>query len=206
VRSRVELVARMLQGAGATVDDSARPGFSPEHTHEVYQILLQATMAARSPAADYEKLRARAAALDPDDTSPPARVLRAQTASFRDWAAANEMRHQLRWKWHEFFQRHDVLLAPIMPTAAFEHDHRPFGERTIAVDGRDYPYFQQVFWAGLSGVAYLPSTVVPTGLNDAGLPIGVQIIGPEYGDLVTIRVAALLEEAGLRFVPPPHCP
>jgi amidase len=206
VRGRVDLVARMLHDAGAMIDETARPDFSSAHSHEVYQTLLQSTMASRAAAADYEKLRTRVAALDPDDFSPTAKVLRAQAASFRDWSASNEMRHQLRWRWHEFFERYDVVLAPIMPTAAFEHDHRPFGERTITIDGSRYPYFQQVFWAGLSGVAYLPSTVVPTGLDDAGLPVGLQIIGPEYSDLVTIGVAALLEEAGLRFVPPPHCP
>jgi amidase len=206
VRGRIDLVTRMLRDAGASVDEKARPDFTAAHSHAVYQTLLQSTMAARAPAADYEKLRSRVAALSPGDTSPAATVLRAQAASFRDWTAANEMRHQLRWRWHEFFANYDVVLAPIMPTAAFPHDHRPFGERTITIDGRDYPYFQQVFWAGLSGVAYLPSTVIPTGLNGDGLPIGVQIIGPEYGDLITIAVAQQLEQAGLRFVPPPHCP
>ena len=46
-----------------------------------------------------------------------------------------------------------------------------------------------MFWAGLTGVAHLPSTVIPTGLNKDGLPIGVQIVGPEYGDLITIGIA-----------------
>jgi amidase len=206
VRDRVDLVASMLKDAGASIDDQARPAFSSADSHDVYQNLLQATLTARAPAAEYEKLRTRVAGLSPDDHSPGAKVLRSQTASFRDWAASNEQRHQLRWLWHEFFQRYDIVVAPIMPTAAFPHDHRAFGERTITIDHREYPYFQQVFWAGLSGVVYLPSTVVPTGLNDAGLPIGVQIIGPEYGDLTTIGVASLLEDAGLKFLPPPHCP
>jgi amidase len=91
----------------------------------------------------------------------------------------------------------------MMPTAAFPHDHRPFGERTLLVDNDERPYFEQVFWAGLSGVSFLPSTVIPTGLNEAGLPIGVQIIGPEFSDLITIGVARALEAEGFRFTPPP---
>ena len=91
---------------------------------------------------------------------------------------------------------------PIMPTAAFAHDHRPFGERTILVDSDERPYFEQVFWAGLTGVAHLPSTVIPTGLNKDGLPIGVQIVGPEYGDLITIGIAEELERLGFEFTPP----
>ena len=89
-----------------------------------------------------------------------------------------------------------------MPTAAFAHDHRPFGERTILVGDDERPYFEQVFWAGLTGVAYLPSTVIPTGLNKDGLPIGVQIVGPEYGDLITIGIAEELERLGFAFTPP----
>ncbi len=203
VRSRVEQVAHMLEDAGARVDREARPDFDPAHSHDVYQNLLQATMATRIPQKDYESLRQRLAELDPDDLSPAAKVLRAQVSSFRDWSASDEARHKLRWKWHQFFQRYDVLLTPIMPTAAFPHDHRPFGQRTIEVDGREYPYFQQVFWAGLTGVAFLPSTVIPTGLSEAGLPIGLQIVGAEYSDLLTIGVARLLEAAGCQFVPPP---
>lgn len=204
VRHRVERVAALLADAGASIDHAARPAFSSSHSHEVYQSLLQPTMASRLPQDEYDRLKARADGLDAGDDSPGARVLRAQVASFRDWSESNEARHKLRWHWHDFFQRFDVMLAPVMPTSAFPHDHRPFGERTIEIEGREHPYFQQVFWAGLTGVAYLPSTVVPTGLDDAGLPIGIQIIGPEYSDLVTVGVARLLESAGCAFVPPPR--
>jgi amidase len=203
VRRRIERVAQLLKDGGAILNDEARPDFTAEHTHGVYQQLLQATMAARMPVDDYRGLQRRVAELDPADDSPTARALRAQVATFRDWTTSSEARHHLRWKWHQFFQNHDMLLAPIMPTAAFPHDQRPFGERTIRVDEKEYPYFQQVFWAGLTGVAYLPSTVIPTGLTDDGLPVGVQIAGPEYSDLITIGVARLLEAAGCQFVPPP---
>ncbi len=203
VRGRIDHVAGLLAERGASVDAHARPAFDPKQSHATYQTLLQATMVSRQPEADYRRLQQKAAELDPDDHSSGAEVLRAQVASFREWSAGNEARHKLRWQWHEFFKDYDVLLSPIMPTAAFPHDHRPFGERTIAVDNREYPYFQQVFWAGLTGVSFLPSTVVPTGLNADSLPIGVQIVGPEYSDLITIGVAGVLESAGCRFEPPP---
>jgi amidase len=51
-------------------------------------------------------------------------------------------------------------------------------------------------------VAFLPSTVIPTGLNKDGLPIGVQIVGPEFSDLVTIGIAQELERLGFDFTPP----
>ncbi len=203
VRDRVESVAAACRDAGASVDDQARPAFSSRHSHDVYQHLLQATMAARMPDEDYDSLKRYVATLDPEDDSETAKVLRAQVSSFKEWKHSDELRNKLRWAWHEFFRDHDVLITPIMPTAAFPHDQREFRERTIRVNNEERHYFEQVFWAGLTGVAYLPSTVIPTGLNREGLPIGVQIVGPEYGDLITIGVARELEAAGFRFEPPP---
>ncbi|NOX49660.1 MAG: amidase [Gammaproteobacteria bacterium] len=204
VEARVELVCQALQDAGARIDEDARPSFTSENSHDTYQNLLQATMAMRMPDEDYEGLKEYVAKLDPNDSSQGAKVLRAQVSSFKTWGQSNELRHHLRWSWHEFFKQYDVLITPIMATAAFEHDHSAFGDRKLMIDNQQRPYFEQVFWAGLTGVAYLPSTVIPTGLNDAGLPIGVQIVGPEYGDLITIGVAGELENIGFKFTPPPN--
>ena len=202
-KTRVDMVVQACKDAGATVNEEARPDFDSNHTHDTYQQLLQATMASGMPNDDYESLKRHVETLDPSDDSRSNRTLRAQVLSFKDWMQNNELREHLRWKWHLFFQEHDVLITPMMPTPAFPHDHREFGERTIMVDNQEIPYFDQVFWAGLSGVSYLPSTVIPTGLNSQGLPIGVQIVGPEYADLITIEVAKELEAAGFQFTPPP---
>ena len=202
IAARVDAVADTLRGLGAQVDFDARP-VDAKHTHFVYQYLLQATMSARLPEDRFARALAAVEELPADDDSLGATIARAQVARFRDWTANNERRTHLRWSWHEFFQRFDVVVAPIMATSAFPHDHRPFGERTVQVNGKPVGYFEQVFWAGLASVAYLPSTVVPTGPDADGLPIGVQIIGPEYGDRITIGVAELLEKEGFSFTPPP---
>jgi amidase len=202
VRQRVERTAAVLEKLGAHIDTQARPKFDEAHSHSTYQTLLQATLASRMPEADWLSLKAYVDTLAADDQSASALTLRAQVASFRDWSTANEARQQLRWRWHEFFADYDLVLMPIMPTAAFPHDHRDFGERTIRIDNDERPYFDQVFWAGLTGVSYLPSTVIPTGLNDAGLPIGLQLVGPELGDMITIGAAQVLEAEGFRFEAP----
>ena len=202
VAERVDAVAEALGRLGARVDYDARPVES-EHTHTVYQCLLQATMSARLPEDRYQSILRQVEELPAEDTSLAATIQRSQVARFRDWTANNELRTHIRWQWHSFFEGYDIVLAPVMATSAFPHDHRPFGERTVVVNGNAEPYFNQVFWAGLASVAYLPSTVIPTGPDQAGLPIGVQIIGPEYGDLITIGVAKLLEREGFAFTPPP---
>ena len=204
VSARVDAVAAALRQSGAQVDFDARP-VEAEHSHFVYQSLLQATMSARLPDDRYQAIQRQVEALPADDTSLAATIQRSQVARFREWSANNEKRTHLRWQWHEFFHRFDLVLAPVMATSAFPHDHKPFGERTVTVNGKKVPYFDQVFWAGLASVAYLPSTVIPAGPDANGLPIGVQIIGPEYGDLITIGVAKLLEDEGFAFAPPPAC-
>ena len=201
VAACVDAVAEALARLGAKVDTDARPVES-EHAHTVYQCLLQATMSARLPEDRYRAIERQVEELPADDTSLGATIQRSQVARFRDWTANNEKRTHIRWAWHSFFENHDIVLAPIMATSAFPHDHRPFGERTVMVNGSPTPYFNQVFWAGLASVAYLPATVIPAGQDAAGLPIGVQIIGPEYGDLITIGVAQLLESEGFAFKPP----
>ena len=202
VSASVDAVAKALEGLGASVDYDARPVES-EHTHTVYQCLLQATMSARLPEDRYRAIQRQVDELPADDQSLVATIQRSQVARFRDWTENNEKRTHLRWRWHEFFKRFDIVLAPVMATPAFPHDHRPFGERTVTVNGQQAPYFDQVFWAGLASVAYLPATVVPAGPAESGLPVGVQIIGPEYADLMTIGIAQLLEREGFGFTAPP---
>ena len=40
-----------------------------------------------------------------------------------------------------------------------------------------------------------PAATVCVGLTAAGLPVGLQLIGPQHGDLVVLRTAAALEAA-----------
>lgn len=86
---------------------------------------------------------------------------------------------------------------------AFPHDHTPISSRTLQVNADAQPYFRQLFWAGLITAPYLPSTVFPTGLSRAGLPIGVQAVGAEYHDRTTMELARLLANELGGFQPPP---
>lgn len=201
--SRVDAVAETIAKAGGVVDFDARPEFDADKAHSVYQGLLWATMGSRSTDADFAAMVAESEALEPENQSDGAQTLRKQVSRHRDYLIANNERTHTRWAWHAFFQEWDVLIAPMMSTPAFAHDHRRFGERSLSVDGEERPYFEQVFWAGLAIHSYLPSTVFPTGPGEEGLPIGLQIIGPQYGDLTTIALAGHLEAAGFAFQPPP---
>lgn len=202
VAAKVDAVAGALAAQGATVDFEARPAFASAHSHRLFSALLMSAMATRFGDDEFARLAAAAHALDPQDQGDAAQTLRAQTLSARDWGRVNEGRTRLRWAWQRFFERWDFVLAPIMPTTAFPHDHSAPHQRTIDIDGTAYPYFMQTFWAGLAGVSYLPATVLPAGPGPDGLPIGLQIIGPAYGDLRTIGLAQRLERMGFAFRAP----
>jgi amidase len=204
VQARVQAVAEFLAKKKARVSDTARPAIDTADAHRVYVFLLRAATAGRQSPEEFARNAEIARGLRPDDESYYARMTRANVAPHRDWLTANEARHQMRWRWAEFFRDYDLLLCPAAASVAFPHDHAgERHERTIPVNGRQVPTTDQLFWAGYSGVAFLPSTVAPAGFSRAGLPIGVQIVGPQYGDQTCIALARLLEREFQGFVPPP---
>ena len=61
----------------------------------------------------------------------------------------------------------------------------------------------QLVWAGLATMPLLPVTVVPAGRTAAGLPVGVQIMGPHAGDRTTLAAGACFEALMGGFIGPP---
>jgi amidase len=204
VQDGIQSVADTLATAGAKVSDRARPDFDMVEADRLFRHLLGAAMSGRTPDEAFRRNLERAATLASNDNSSKALGLRAATLHHRDWLIGNEARHKMRLKWAAFFKDFDVLLCPPVTTTAFSHNHdgEPF-DRSIVVNGKAKPIAEQLFWAGYSGLFYLPSTVAPAALTPQGLPTGVQIIGPQYGDLACIRLARLLEREHRGFVPPP---
>ncbi|MBX9401639.1 amidase [Lysobacter sp. BMK333-48F3] len=203
ISDRVQEVGEMLARAGAAVSDLARPGFDPRESYDTYLSLLASAGLAKLSDEYYSLIRKEAAELDADDESPLAVLMRARVLDHRSWADHDEARTRHRLRWRAFFDDWDVLICPVSATTAYEHDHRPKLERVLAVDTARTLHYEHYFWVGLATAAYLPSTAFPCGLSSAGLPIGLQIIGPEYGDRTTIEVARLIarELGGFRAPP-----
>ena len=131
-------------------------------------------------------------------------MLRGCALSHYEWLRLHEQRYRMQLQWEAFFKDYDFLLCPTATTTAFAHNQRgERWERMIDVNGKPQATTTQLFWAGYSGMAYLPSTVAPAGLTEAGLPCGVQIIGPQYGDLLCIDMAKRLEKEFAAFQAPP---
>jgi amidase len=204
VKDRLQALADFLARSKAKVNDRARPGFDTTHLHRTYVALLRAATSGRQTAAQFAHSLERAQTVEPDDMSYFAQMTRANVMHHRDWLAYNEERHRIRLKWAEFFKDYDLLLCPVASTPACPHDHAgERWERTIEVNGKTVPATDELFWAGYSCLAYLPATVAPIGFSQEGLPIGVQIVGPQYGDRACIGFAGLIEREFQGFVAPP---
>jgi len=203
-RQKILDLAAELGRQGAIVSTSDRPRIDTGRAHAVYMLLLRSLTQARVAKEVRERYAAIAAELDPADTSRRAQIARATVLSHAEWLALHEEREQLRWAWHAFFHDWDVLLCPTAAGPAFPHDQA--GERidrTIQVNGETHNTTDQLFWAGLFGVVSLPGTVVPLPLHSSGLPLGVQIVGPQYGDRTTLAVGRMVEAiTGGYRVPP----
>jgi amidase len=204
VQGEIQKLADFLGKQKAKVSDKARPAIDTAEQNDVYIRLLRAATSARLTDEMWNQAARDAAALPDDDMSYFAQMQRGNSLSHRTWLQLNEKRHRMRLAWDAFFEDYDLLLCPVAVTAAFPHDHKdPRHERTIVVNNKQVPVVDQIFWAGYSCVTYLPASVAPIGKSSDGLPIGVQIVGPQYGDYDCIQFAKLLEQEYRSFVPPP---
>jgi amidase len=130
---------------------------------------------------------------------------RAIVSRYRTWSRADALRQRQRAAWATLFERVDIVLAPVMSTAAFPHDtDRPITDRQVDVDGRLVSHVVYMGWCGAIGSVLLPVVTLPIGRTSEGLPMGVQVIGPFLSDRRLLRLAALLDAvAGPGFTAPP---
>lgn len=203
-RVLLEAAADALEKAGAAVDRDARPGFTFAESHELYAQLLFGVLGMGFPPQVLAGMEEAAKALPPDDKSHFALQTRGATATHGTWLVLNEMRLRLGAAWEALFADYDLLLCPVAIVPAFPHDQQPdFHARVLRVNNIDRPYLDIIHWAGLTNVCGLPATVMPVGVTDEGLPVGVQIVGRRFDDKTTIEAAKLFTEVLGGFRPPP---
>jgi aspartyl-tRNA(Asn)/glutamyl-tRNA(Gln) amidotransferase subunit A len=106
-----------------------------------------------------------------------------------DYLAAVNRRGELGARMRRFHERFDLLLTPSVPIAAFAAgQERP--------DPARQPRW--IDWAPFSNPFNLtqqPAASVPCGLTAAGLPVGLQIVGPMFADALVLRAARAFEAA-----------
>jgi amidase len=202
IRERLEATVDGLRAAGVHVAKHARLPSGLAEMLRIYRRLLAPITTAIMDDAQYASFEQLAASLPEDDDF--GEFSRDAVATHRAWLAAHEARLALRERWADFFGDHDLLLCPVSPFVAIPHDHRqPMNARTVQVAGRARSYLDQFAWMGPFGALGLPASVAPAGRTAEELPVGIQIVGPAYGDRTTIDFARGLAEACGGFEPPP---
>jgi aspartyl-tRNA(Asn)/glutamyl-tRNA(Gln) amidotransferase subunit A len=108
------------------------------------------------------------------------------------YGTAQKVRTVIKREHDELFERFDVLVSPTSPTVAF-----PIGAK---IDDPVAMYMNDVLTIP-SCMAGLPGLSIPCGLSE-GLPVGLQLIGPQFGENTIFRAAHALEQAiGFDVVP-----
>jgi aspartyl-tRNA(Asn)/glutamyl-tRNA(Gln) amidotransferase subunit A len=102
------------------------------------------------------------------------------------YGQAQRVRTLVRRDFAAAYEQVDVLVSPTSPTTAF-----PIGARTADPIAMYYSDLCTIP-SNLSGD---PAMSVPVGVDDAGLPIGFQVMAPALGEEMMFRVAAEVERA-----------
>ncbi len=196
--------ARTLEGAGAHVVFDARPKIDFTDLLELHLVLMTALISTGFPKSVRKWLTAHASTVSDDDRDMLSFQARGAALTYSDAMVLWEKREQARARWADFFENFDVFLCPAGPVGAINHDTaRSIPDRRIMVDGKERGYMDLLPWMALATPTYLPASVAPAGVDDSGMPVGVQIVGPFQEDRTTIAVAALLEKTHKNFVAPP---
>lgn len=205
VRAAIERLSINLGKAGIKLERESRllPDFAA--SSRLYMRMLLSFVAIGFTPEIYADAVAAAANLPAHDISLQAERLRGIALSHRDWVMASGERARLREQWRVLFKSFDAVICPVMPTPAYPHDHSPEQEaRRVNIDGKDYPYPDQMVWSGIATLPGLPAAAIPIGLSPEGLPVGVQIVGPWLEDRTPLKLAELIERELGGFVPAPE--
>ncbi|MFF7701647.1 amidase [Streptomyces lydicus] len=109
-----------------------------------------------------------------------------------DLVTATATRSRLHLATLEFFSRYDLLLAPVSQVTPFDAEL----EYPQEVAGRPTKtYLDWMRSAYLISVLGVPALSVPAGFTPAGLPVGMQFIGPPRADLAVLQAGHAYERA-----------
>jgi Asp-tRNA(Asn)/Glu-tRNA(Gln) amidotransferase A subunit family amidase len=108
-------------------------------------------------------------------------------------------RDAMRRKLIEQMRRHPVLLMPVASITAFRHRERKFSTETKTIG-----LFQAMMTVTTFNVLGLPALVVPFGIDEEGLPVGVQLVGRPWQEEVLLELGMRLEAARGPFKRPPE--
>ena len=207
VSAAVQRTLELAESLGASIEECSLPR-SVDYGVACYYLVAPAEASAnlarydgvryglREPGDDFREMvmRTRDAGFGDE---PKRRIMigtYALSAGYYDayYGTAQRVRTVIKREHDELFERFDVLVSPTSPTVAFL-----IGAK---IDDPVAMYMNDVLTIP-SCMAGLPGLNIPCGLSD-GLPVGLQLIGPQFGENTLFRAAHALERAiGFDVVP-----
>jgi len=208
VAAAVRAATEKLAGLGAEVGECSLP-LSVEYGMPCYYLIAPAEASSNLARYDGVRYGFRAAAGERLEMyertrdegfgdEPKRRIMLgtyALSAGYYDayYGQAQRVRTVIKREHDALFGRFDALVSPTSPTVAF-----PLGARTADPVAM---YLSDLLTIP-SCLAGLPGLNVPCGLSE-GLPVGLQLVGPQFGENVLFRIGHALEQA-LGFDPVPE--
>lgn len=113
----------------------------------------------------------------------------------RQWTAeqltnAHIVRQKVNIQIRNFMKNYDLILTPTLTTTAFDlglDDPTPVNGWTPNAGWTSF-----TFPFNLTGQ---PAATVPAGFTKAGLPVGLQLVGPQFGEALVLKASAAYEKA-----------
>ncbi|MGI9421869.1 MAG: amidase, partial [Hyphomicrobiaceae bacterium] len=109
----------------------------------------------------------------------------------KDVAFANVEQAKIMRRFGDFFSDFDVLICPGAAVSPFPHEQLSVRE----INGETMPTYMR--WLAITyapTMALACAAVLPCGVDDQGMPFGIQVIGPNGSDGLVLEVAYALEQ------------
>jgi aspartyl-tRNA(Asn)/glutamyl-tRNA(Gln) amidotransferase subunit A len=100
---------------------------------------------------------------------------------------AMKVRTLIRRDFEQAFEKCDVIVTPVVPTTAFKLGEKMSDPLTM--------YLSDIFTISVN-LAGLPGLSMPCGYDGNNLPIGMQIIGPQFSEETVLRAGDAFEKSG----------
>lgn len=194
VSDRVDVALQAWITAGAEVVEVDLP--MTEYANACYQVISTAEAASNLSRYDGMRFGQRVAAGSLDETYRQSRSIGfgeevkrrillgtfVLSSGYYDayYTRALKVRQRIRQDFDRVFGEVDLVVGPTAPNVAF-----PIGEK-VSDPLELYACDVLTVSASLGG---LPAISIPAGVDDQGLPVGLQIMGPELGDSAVLGLA-----------------
>lgn len=121
-------------------------------------------------------------------------AIRGEGITLSEFKDAEQARFDLSAKMADFHESFDLLVTPTVAVAPFP----------VGMDKPD-GFSGWVDWTPFTfpfNLTQQPAASLPSGLDGAGLPVGLQLVGPRYHDAKVLGAARVIEKRLGRLTPP----